>query len=113
MTFLSKLFSVFGKVETVSTKELEEILQSHPKMQVLDVRTKAEFQKGHIKNARNVPVNTIDNFKGLKDQKLYVICHSGVRSRRASQKLREKGYHAIHVKGGMMSWSGPIVRSHF
>lgn len=102
MRFLSKLFSAFGKVETISTKELEGLLQSHPKMQIIDVRTRAEFQKGHIKNARNVPVNTIDNFKGVKAQKLYVICHSGVRSRRASQKLREKGYRAVHVKGGMI-----------
>ncbi|MFL4358808.1 rhodanese-like domain-containing protein [Streptococcus uberis] len=111
MPFLSKLFSAFSKVDTISTKELEDLLQSHPKTQVLDVRTRVEFQEGHIKNARNVPVDTIVNYKGIKDQKVYIICHSGIRSRRASQKLRNKGYHAIHVKGGMMAWSGPIVRS--
>lgn len=40
---------------------------------------------------------------------LYVICHSGVRSKMAAKKLKKKGYDVINVRGGMSAWTGKII----
>ena len=40
---------------------------------------------------------------------LYVICHSGVRSKMAAKKLKKKGYDVVNVQGGMSAWTGKVV----
>lgn len=41
-------------------------------------------------------------------QPVYVICQSGMRSKKAVRQLKKQGISAIHVKGGMHQWNGPI-----
>lgn len=76
---------------------------------MLDVRSPQEYARGHIKGARLFPLEQLDTYQGKKDSPVYVICHSGVRSKRGAKLLREKGYDAISVKGGMMAWQGKII----
>jgi len=40
---------------------------------------------------------------------LYVICHSGVRSKLAAKKLKKNGYDVINVRGGMSAWTGKVI----
>ena len=42
------------------------------------------------------------------NETLYVICHSGVRSKMAAKKLKKKGYDVINVRGGMSAWPGDV-----
>lgn len=64
---------------------------------------------GHIKGARLFPLDRIYTFEGKKDSSVYLICHSGARSKRAAKLLSQKGYDVISVKGGMMAWQGKII----
>ncbi len=43
------------------------------------------------------------------NETLYVICHSGVRSKMAAKKLKKKGYDVVNVQGGMSAWTGKVV----
>ena len=43
------------------------------------------------------------------DKPIYLICHSGARSKRGAKLLQQKGYEAISVKGGMMAWHRKII----
>lgn len=92
----------FLKISSISTKDLEKKLVEKP--QIIDVRETHEFQGGHIPGAKNVPLDKIANYapKG----KTYVICQSGLRSKKASKLLTKKGYDVVNVRGGMMSWGG-------
>ena len=99
--------TLFAKVESISTAELEKRLKTNIKL--LDVRTPSEYNRGHIKGALNIPLGQIDRYSQSKEEKLYVICHSGVRSRLAAKKLKKKGYDVVNVSGGMMSWKGDVV----
>ena len=60
----------------------------------IDVREDAEFKKGHVINARNMPITSFDNrlheIEKLKDKDLVVYCENGMRATRASTKLRQK-----------------------
>ena len=101
------MFFLFTKVDSISTNELEQKLKEN--IQLIDVRTPGEFRRGHIKNAKNVPLNKIGQFTPITDKKVYVICHSGARSKLAAKKLKKKGFDVVNVRGGMHAWRGKIV----
>ena len=82
------MFHLFTKIDSISTSELEAKLREP--IQLLDVRTPMEFRRGHIKNAKNVPLTEIGSYTPATNETLYVICHSGVRSKLAAKKLKEK-----------------------
>ena len=79
---------------------------------LLDVRTQEEFEAGHIPGAINIPNETIgtDEIPRLpqKDQRIYVYCRSGNRSKQASEKLVALGYTDIVEIGGIIDWTGEI-----
>lgn len=102
------VFSLFRKIDSVSTKELLKEVQNN--IQLIDVRTSNEYQVGHIKQAKNVPLQKIESFKGNFGQEIYVVCQSGMRSKQASKILSKKGYQVKNVRGGMNQWSGEVRR---
>ncbi|UBH10954.1 rhodanese-like domain-containing protein [Macrococcus armenti] len=99
------MFSIFKSVPSISIEELERLVKKDIKL--IDVRTPDEFKKGHIKGAKNVPLNYIEDYKGTET--VYVICQSGMRSKRAVKALRKHGVDAINVRGGMSMWRGHRV----
>ena len=101
------MFHLFTKIDSISTSELEQKLKE--KIQLLDVRTPSEYRRGHIKGAKNVPLNEIARYTLATNETLYVICHSGVRSKMAAKKLKKKGYDVVNVQGGMSAWTGKVV----
>ena len=82
------MFHLFTKIDSISTSELEAKLKEP--IQLLDVRTPTEFRRGHIKNAKNVPLTEIGAYTPETNETLYVICHSGVRSKDGCKKAKEK-----------------------
>lgn len=95
-------------LESVSTSKLEGLLRGK-KVILLDVRTPQEYSSGHIKRARNVPLGEVASYQGPKDEKIYVICQSGMRSKRAAKILTKMGYEAVNVRGGMVAYRGKKV----
>jgi len=73
---------------------------------LIDVRTPKEFASGHIQNAINIPVETLqtrlDEVPG--DAPVVVYCRSGNRSASAAQILVENGYQQIYDLGGIKDW---------
>ena len=80
---------------------------------ILDVRTPEEFAAGHIPGALNIPNETIgtDEIPQLpeKEQRIYVYCRSGNRSKQAAEKLVALGYTGIVEIGGILDWPGEVV----
>ena len=101
------MFYLFTKIDSISTSELKAKLREP--IQLLDVRMPMEFHRGHIKNAKNVPLTEIGSYTPTTKETLYVICQSGVRSKIAAKKLKKKGYNVINVRGGMRAWTGKII----
>ena len=61
---------LFTKIDSISTSELEAKLKEP--IQLLDVRTPMEFRRGHIKNAKNVPLTEIGSYTSDKRN---TLCH--------------------------------------
>jgi len=78
-------------------------------IQVLDVRTAAEFNGGHIKHA--LQANWLDQKEFTdrtqhldKNLPVYVYCQAGARSASAQTALEAKGYKVVNLEGGMSNW---------
>jgi len=81
---------------------------------ILDVRTKEEYENGHIENSILIPLDEIESEAGniLKDkeQKILVYCRSGNRSSTAANLLAKMGYNNIYDFGGIKDWPYEIVK---
>ncbi len=87
---------------------------------ILDVRTMEEYtgELGHIDGAVLIPVHELKDRIGeiekYKDKKVIVVCHSGVRSRKASDILLQKGFKTVYnIADGMVGWDSqkyPVKR---
>lgn len=95
--------------QNLSGAQANDWLRGHPETQVLDVRSKGEFEGGALPKAVNIPlgdaafdskVATLDKGKAV-----LVYCAGGFRSRKAVAKLKELGFQNIqHIHRGYMSW---------
>jgi phage shock protein E len=73
---------------------------------ILDVRSKEEFNGGHIKGSINISVDTLsNNLDKLKDKNKPIItcCASGMRSASAKSILKANGYTQVYNGGGWSS----------
>ena len=99
--------------EMITGEEAQKAMEKDSGYIILDVRTKEEYDAGHIKDAICIPVETIGGEapKDLPDkgQTIYVYCRSGNRSKTASAKLADLGYTSIIEFGGVNTWPGELV----
>lgn len=96
-------------VKNVSANDLRTEINKGSNIQILDVRTDAEWQEGVIEKAFKVDV-TSDDFDKIaldkldKNTPVYVYCRSGGRSLIASEILEKKGFKVFNVEGGYNAW---------
>ena len=79
---------------------------------VLDVRTRQEYQEGHIKNAHLIPVDELENrlHELPSERPIYIYCRSGQRANTAKRKLIEKGFREVYNFGGVVQWPYELVK---
>ncbi len=89
----------------IETDEFAMDLPHDPYLEVIDVRKPSEFDAGHVKGARNFPLDTLADPLNVAiiedDHNLYVHCAGGYRSVIAASLLKRHGYHNLrNVLGG-------------
>jgi rhodanese-related sulfurtransferase len=74
---------------------------------LVDVREIDEWEAGHAPDAIHIPLGELTERIGELPEadRLLVVCHSGVRSARATAWLVQNGYEALNVDGGMVDWA--------
>lgn len=102
------MFNIFKSVPTITSDELVNKLKN-PNNVLIDIRTIQEYRLGHIKGASNIPLNRLNTYQGDKEKTYYVICQSGIRSKKAAKYLQKQGYSVWHVLGGMNAWRGKVI----
>jgi rhodanese-related sulfurtransferase len=78
--------------------------------QIVDVRTKEEYQGGHIKGSLNIPLNTLARSLSRLDKTKPVItcCASGMRSASAKSILETNGFGEVYNGGGWAKLQGKL-----
>ena len=99
-----------AEVRDVTAREAADILSRRDDVIILDVRTPAEYDEGHLAGARLLPVTDPDFEQRLdaldRDATYLVHCRSGSRSRRAVDAMRKMGFRNIlHMSGGILEWN--------
>ena len=102
-------------MKNLSVEESARERRNGDSIQLIDVRTPAEFRSVHAEGALNHPLESLDP-EGLpfeKGETLHLICQSGGRSAKACQLLEAAGYEAVvNVEGGTAAWQAarlPVV----
>jgi rhodanese-related sulfurtransferase len=80
-----------------------------PEAVVIDVSSVADFNKGHIVDARNIPASRLADpdaeILKLKDKKLLLVCKAGQSANAAAASCRKMGASNVAIlKGGMAQW---------
>ncbi len=103
----------FYQRKIVKTLTEEEFRAGYRKAQLIDIREPDEYKAGHILGARNIPLSQLRlRYKEIRqDQPVYMYCQNGLRTGRAAQFLKRKGYKDLNqLKGGFKFWSGKIKK---
>ena len=91
----------------LSVDEAKLLIQKEVDLIVLDVRTKEEYESGHLPNALLIPVADLKNrlVELDKDKKILVYCNTGIRSAKASEILVDNGCGSVYnMLGGIDDW---------
>ncbi len=102
------------KVATISPQRLHAIMDDGKKINLIDVRTAAEYRAGHVAGAKLIPldelsVNTLAEYELYADagheQPIYLTCQAGLRAQQAAERLIDAGYHNVALlDGGTQGW---------
>lgn len=108
-------------MKTIAVQELQKLLAAGSPVDLIDVRTPAEYAGVHVPRARLAPLDDLDcgaviaSRKGAAHEPVYILCHSGVRAGKAAARFAEAGFDATAVvEGGTQAWVDagyPVERS--
>lgn len=95
-----------GMVETITWSDLLKQKNAY----ILDVRTEKEFNAGHLDNVKHIPLDELrENLEQLPfDTKIYVYCHTGLRSYIATRILKGNNFNAVNILGGFYLYNNTI-----
>lgn len=100
---------------TLTAQEARKRLEENPGIILLDVRTQAEYDGGHIPGAVCLPVETfgdgdLTTLLPDKNAEIFVYCRSGRRSAQAARLLTDSGYTAVTDFSGILDWPYETTR---
>ena len=98
-------------VKEVSVQELKRRMDAREKFQLLDVREPWEVAIAHLPGSTHIPLGQLSaRLSELPaDSDIIVMCHSGGRSRRATEMLIARGFdRAANLTGGIDAWADEI-----
>ena len=97
---------ILADFEFINAKQAIVLLSDDNNVTLLDVRTIREYEEKHLKNAINIPVQTLSSslnrLQVVKNKRIVVYCRSGSRSIKASRILEKNGFTPLNVEGGII-----------
>jgi adenylyltransferase/sulfurtransferase len=96
----------------ITPKELKKRLDSGENVPVLDVREPHELAICKLDDVLHIPMSQLQErlteLEPYRGQDIVVLCRSGARSSQCVQFMRQQGYRAINLKGGILAWSDDV-----
>lgn len=109
-----------AKAPHITTEQLSGYLTIKANIVLLDIRTEAEYEAGHIQGAKWLPRGKLEyemqETVSDPDARIVLYCGSGARSALAALTLLDMGYtNVVDVDGGFKAWvsaGNPIYNMH-
>jgi rhodanese-related sulfurtransferase len=98
---------------SIDVAELDRLRKTAQTLCVLDVREQWERDIAMIKDSIHIPLQSLKNriSEMPMDRQIVVLCHHGARSAQATAWLRQNGFPATNLEGGIDAWAGSIDQS--
>ena len=98
---------VEGDIDPVEVKAR---IDRGDKFRLLDVREPHEYQIARIPTSQLIPLGELPKRLSELDSTMEIVAHckSGVRSAKAVDLLKQAGFHARNMKGGILAWSDKV-----
>jgi len=101
--------------KNINGEDAYKLINRDKEVVILDVRSKEEYDNGHIPGAKLFPVQglsmRIDELDEYIDKPILVYCASGARSPRAVDTLIENDFSNIyHLNRGISSWRHDLAK---
>ncbi len=111
--------SPINAIKTISVQALKQLLDTDPRLQLIDIREPQEWTEIHIANVTHIPkdqlTQTLSEQAIPLSQDIYLHCRSGMRSLAAAEQLLALGYQSVYsVDGGIIAWANagyPVISS--
>ncbi|AXY26159.1 rhodanese [Suicoccus acidiformans] len=99
-------------MKQVTVEEFQQLVEGDRDLNILDVRPKDLYDKGHVPGAVHFPLNDIeDNLDELdKNKSYYAICHDGKGSKKATEILTKHGFDVTNVEKGVPDYKGELEK---
>lgn len=108
LTLLLLSTFVQADIQTIEPQTVLKLIEKQQAPLILDVRSEAEFEQGHIQGAVNIPYDRLQENQQLnayKEQQIIIYCRSGRRAEIASKLLQEKGFkRLLDLNGDIIAW---------
>jgi len=113
--FSKIIFKLNKNVNNVSGEEAVKLISENKDLIILDVRTKGEYQSGHIKGSTLMPVgdiaSRITELEKFRGKPILVHCASGGRSPKAVNVLLKNKFGPIyHMNHGLIGFNGNLKK---
>ena len=111
-----KIMIKFNKnVKNISGEDAAKLIRENKDLVILDVRTKGEYQSGHINGSKLMPVgdiaSRISELEKFRSKPILVHCASGGRSPKAVNVLLKNKFGPIyHMNHGLTGFTGNLKR---
>jgi len=105
ITYLQAHVDIF--YGNVTVEQARKLISSNISLVILDVRTPSEYESGHIKGAKNIPVDELETriVELNRDIETLVYCRLGMRSTRAMHILNYHNFTKVYnMLGGIEAW---------
>jgi rhodanese-related sulfurtransferase len=115
LLIFSELRRKAGSISTVEPQAAVSLINADAV--IIDLRNPEAFARGHIVNAKNIPIDELDanqeKLSKMKSTAILAVCDAGVTSKRAVDTLRKSGMESVYgLKGGITAWTAanlPLV----
>ena len=91
----------------VTVEEAKSLVESNVSLIIVDVRTREEYDSGHIEGAILIPVSELESRINelSKEEEFLIYCRTGNRSSNSVNILKANGYTKIfHMNDGIIAW---------
>ena len=89
----------YRDIKSITLNEMKQLLKTEENVTLVDVRSKQEYNEGHLRNSINIPVYDLLKIAKSKldyDSIIIVYCNAGTRSQKAVQILSKMGYKNLY-----------------
>ncbi len=96
---------------TIPVWEVDQYIENNENVMIIDLRSPFSYQRGHLKDAVNLPYEQYDIWKKQlpREKRLIFYCSRGGQSMMVCRHLEAMGYHVINLANGIAYYKGKYM----